>query len=86
MEKCDSADTRDCSSYECFILKEARLSNKFLGHRYAKERLKSSLTMCYDRSGDLFKQYGVLYRIFQDILEDDDIQWHPPLIRHYTNF
>ena len=34
---------RACSSYECFILRAMRLSNKFLGQGYVKERLQSSL-------------------------------------------
>ena len=37
--------------------------------------------------GDLTKQYNVpLSRMLHDILDDDHIQWHPPLIGHYTNF
>ena len=32
---------RACSSYECFILKSARLSSKLLGQGYVRERLKS---------------------------------------------
>ena len=75
-----------CSSYECFILRAVRLSNKLLGQGYVKERLKSSLRMFYGRYGDLTKQYEVpLSRILHDILDDDHIQWHPPLIGHYTN-
>ena len=36
---------------------------------------------------DLTKQYEVsLSRMLHDILDDDHIQWHPPLIRHYINF
>ena len=36
---------------------------------------------------DLTKQYEVpLSRMLHDILDDDHIQWHPPLIGHYTNF
>ena len=36
---------------------------------------------------DLAKQYEVpLSRMLHDILDDDHIQWHPPLIGHYTNF
>ena len=35
---------RACSSYECFILRAVRLSNKLLGQRYVKERLKSPLS------------------------------------------
>ena len=33
---------RACSSYECFILRAARLSSKLLGQGYVMERLKSS--------------------------------------------
>ena len=29
---------RACSSYECFILRAVRLSNKFLGQGYVKDR------------------------------------------------
>ena len=78
---------RACSSYECFILRAMRLSNKLLGQGYVKERLKSSLRKFYGRYGDLTKQYEVpLSRMLHDILDDDHIQWHPTLIRHYTNF
>ena len=76
-----------CSSYECFILRLVRLSNKLLGQGYVKERLESSLRKFYGRYGDLTKQYEApLSRMLHDILEDDHIQWHPPLMRHYTNF
>ena len=34
---------RACSSYECFILRATRLSNRLLEQGYVKERLKSSL-------------------------------------------
>ena len=75
---------RACSSYECFIL---RLSNKLLGQGYVKERLKSSLRKFYGRYGDLTKQFEVpLSRMLHDILDDDHIQWHPPLIGHCANF
>ena len=78
---------RACSSYECFILRAMRLSNKLLGQGYVKERLKSSLRKFYGRYGDLTKQYEVpLSRMLHDILDDDHIQWHPPMIGHYTNF
>ena len=71
----------------CFILRALRLSNKLLGQGYVKERLKSSPRKFYGRYGDLTKQYEVpLSRVLHDILDDDHIQWHPPLIRHYTNF
>ena len=50
---------RACSSYECFILRAMRLSNKLLGQAYVKERLKSSLRKFYGRYGDLTKQYEV---------------------------
>ena len=77
---------RASSYYECFILRAVRLSNKLLGQGYAKERLRSSLRKFYGRYGDLIKQYDVpLSRMLHDILDDDHLQWHPPLIRHYTN-
>ena len=66
---------RACSSYECFILRAMRLSNKLLGQGYVKERLKSSLRKFYGRYGDLTKQYEVpLSRMLYDILDDDHIQ------------
>ena len=72
---------------QCFILRAVRLSNKLPGQGYVKERLKSSLRKFYGRYGDLTKQYKVpLSRMLHDILDDDHIQWHPPLIGHYTNF
>ena len=78
---------RACSSYEYFILRAMRLSNKLLGQGYAKERLKSSLRKFYGQYGDLTKQYEApLSRMLHDILDDDHIQWHPPLIGHYTHF
>ena len=41
----------------------------------------------FGRYGDLTNQYEIpLSRMLLDILEDDHIQWHPPLIRNYTNF
>ena len=47
---------RACSSYECFILRAARLSSsKLLGQEYVMERLKSSLRKFYGRYGDLIK-------------------------------
>ena len=48
---------RACSSYECFILRAARLSSKLLGQGYVRERLKSSLRKFYGQYGDLIKHY-----------------------------
>ena len=77
---------RACSSYECFILRAARLSSKLLGQGYVMERLKSSLRKFYGRYGDLIKHYEVsLSQMLHDILGHDHIQWHTQLIRHYTN-
>ena len=40
-----------------------------------------------DRYGDLTKQYEAPHsRMLHDILDDNHIQWNPPLIGHYTNF
>ena len=50
---------RASSSYECFILRAVRLSNKLLGQRYVKERLRLSLRKFYGQYGDLIKQYEV---------------------------
>ena len=78
---------RACSSYECFILRAVQLSNKLLGQGFVNEGLKSSLRKFYGRYGYLSKQYEVpLSRMLHDILDDDHIQWHPPLIRHNINF
>ena len=39
------------------------------------------------RYGDLIKKYEVpVSQMLHDILDDDHIQLHPPLIGHYTNF
>ena len=77
---------RACSSYECFILRAVRLSSKLLRQGYVMERLKSSLRKFYGRYGDLIKHYEVsLSQMLHDILGHDHIQWHPQLIRHYTN-
>ena len=77
---------RACSSYKCFILRPVRLSSKLLGQEYVMERLKSSLRKFYGRYGDLVKHYEVsLSQILHDLLGHDHIQWHPQLIRHYTN-
>ena len=50
---------RVSSSYECFILRAVRLSNKLLGQGCVKERLGSSLRKFYGRYGDLIKQSEV---------------------------
>ena len=77
---------RACSSYECFILRAARLSSKLLGQGYVMERLKSSLRKFHGRYGDLIKHYEVsLSQMLHDVLAHDHIQWHTQLIRHYTN-
>ena len=77
---------RACSSYECFILRAARLSSKLLGQAYVRERWKSSLRKFYGRYGDLIKHYEVpLSQMLHDILVHGRLQWHPQLIRHYTN-
>ena len=66
---------RVCSSYECFILRAARLSSKLLRQGYVMERLKSSLRKFYGRYGDLIKHYEVsLSQMLHDILGHDHIQ------------
>ena len=69
---------RACSSYECFILRAARLSSKVLGQGYVRERLKSSLRKFYGRYGDLIKHYEVpLSQMLHDILGLGHLQWYP---------
>ena len=64
-----------------------RLSNKLLEQGCVRERLISSLRKFYGRYGDLTKQYEVPFsRMLHEILDDDHIQLHPPLIGNYTNF
>ena len=66
---------RACFSYECFILRAARLSSKLLGQGYVMGRLKSSLRKFYGRYGDLIKHYEVsLSQMLHDILRHDHIQ------------
>ena len=77
---------RACSSYEWFILRAAWLSSKLRGQGYARERLKSSLRKFYGRYGDLIKHYEVPFsQMLHDILGHAHLQWHPLLIKHYTN-
>ena len=59
----------------------------FSGRDMSRNVCKSSLRKFYGRYGDLTKQYEApLSRMLHDILDDDHIQWNPPLIGHYTNF
>ena len=66
---------RACSSYECIILRAARLISSLLGQGYVRERLKSSLRKFYCRYGDLIKHYEVsLSQMLHDILGHCHIQ------------
>ena len=70
-----------------FFLRAVRLSNKLLAQGYGKDRYRPSLRKFYCQYGDLIKQYEVpLSRLLHDTLDDDHIQWHPPLIRHKHQF
>ena len=67
--------TRACSSYECFILRAVRISNKLIGQGYVIERLDPSVRKVYCRYGELVKQYAVpVSRLLHKILGDDHIQ------------
>ena len=68
---------RVCSSYECFILRAARLSSKLLRQGYVMERLKSSLRKFYGRYGDLIKQPSPkCYLTFWDMtIYNDTLNW-----------
>ena len=66
---------RACFSYECFILRAARLLSKLLRQEYVMERLKSFLRKFYGRYGDLIKHYEVsLSQMLHDILGHDHLQ------------
>ena len=79
---------RACSSYECFILRAMRLSNKLLGQGYVKEQFEIvSKEVLWSVRGSYQTIWGSrVSRMLHDILDDDHIQWHPTLIGHYTNF
>ena len=67
---------RACSSYECFILRAARLSSKLLGQGYVMERLKSSLRKFYGRYGDLKSPSPKCYMTFWDMtIYSDTLNW-----------
>ena len=70
-----------CSSYEYFILGD--FSNKLLGKGTFEIVSKEVL---WSVRGSYQTIWGPLSRMLHDILDDDHIQWHPPLIGHYTNF
>ena len=66
---------RACSSYECFILRAARLSSKLLVQGYVMEHLQSSLRKFYGQYGDLIKHYEVSpSQMLHDILGHGHIQ------------
>ena len=61
-----------CSSNECLILRDRRLSSKLLKQGYLVERLKSSFRKINGRYGDLIQQYEVsLSQMLNDILNLD---------------
>ena len=66
------------SSYECFILRAARLSSKLLGQGYVIERLKSSLRKFYGRYGISSNIMNVpkCYMTFWDMtIYNDTLNW-----------
>ena len=53
-------------------------SSNLLQQGYLMQRLKPSLRKFYGRYGNLIQQYGVSFsRILNDILNLDQLQWHP---------
>ena len=78
--------THEYYSKRSFSEQQISFLTLHLGQGCVNERLKSSLRKFYGRYEDLTNQYEIpLSRMLHDILDDDHIQWHPPLIRHYTN-
>ena len=83
---------RASSSYEGFILRAVRLSNKLLRQGYVKERLRSSLRKFYGQYGDLIKQYEVpspsCYKTFWMMtIYSDTLHWSgiTPLFDPFTD-
>ena len=71
---------RSCSSYECFILRAARLSSKLLGQGYVMERLKSppgSFMVDMGISSNIMKSPSPkCYMIFCDMtIYNDTLNW-----------
>ena len=72
-----------CSSYDYFILSAVRLSNALLGQVYSNDCLKS-----YPRSSMvdtviyLIKQDEISLSRMSQVILDDHIQCHTPLISH----
>ena len=76
---------RACSSYECLILRETRLSCKLLGQGTFEIVTQEVLWLiqCNMRISSIIMK-PPLFQILHAILGHDHIQWHPPLIRHFT--
>ena len=68
---------RACSSYECFILRVTRLSNKLLEQGYVKVRLKSSLKKFYGWYWDLIKMTICRVNKYNDNRQSDIILFLP---------
>ena len=69
------------------ILSQTKLLKKWKVMPQKCQIKLKSLRKFYGRYRDLTKQYEVpLSRILHFILDDEHIQWHPPLIGHYTIF
>ena len=71
-----SRNVKACSSYECFIMRAAWLSYKFLDQGYVRERSISSLRKIYGRYWVLFKHYEVSLTTFWDkSVYSDMLHW-----------
>ena len=75
-----------CSAYECFVLRALRLSNKLLllcqwtfeiVFKFGKSIVNTGIF-----SNNMWSPPSGLLHV---ILEDNRMQWHPPVIRHYIN-
>ena len=77
---------RACSSYECFILRTTRLSNKLLEGGYVEERLKSSLEKFFVDKGILSNNTKFLfYECLMSFCSLMKYNNNPPPIILYTN-
>ena len=77
-----------CSTYKwMFYSRAAWLSNKAFRAGICKGTFEIVCKeVLWSERGSYQTTRGPLSRMLHDILDDDNIKSHPPLIRHYTNF
>ena len=82
--------TRACSSNESWIFYFKKYTTfQYASQKeywYVMERSETSLRKFYGRYEDPIQQYEVsISRVWNEILENEHIRWHPPSFGHNTN-